>query len=235
MTTIISNDNFQIIQNKNNNFVIHFTSYSESLIKSITKTGLIIGATVTDDYQTLMVKALTCKPFNQFKVRGGPKIPANLVAKMAADLGRQFYYLMSKYNVTIMGFNMENVFVINDIDFIYLSSEFFKEVDIYNETLMITYPMTKNDFYIAPELLEIKELPCHVHFKTGYFSFGCLLLYALTGNNEFYEEYLKEEPTIRHEKICEYLNKLPIKNTKLYGLVERCLVEEPENRSIVFM
>ena len=239
MTKIISNDNFKIIKN-NNKFIIYFASYSESLIKSLTKTGVILGTTVTSDYKTLMFKSITCKPFNKFKeyifeATGSPKIPANLVAKMAADLGRQFCYLMTKYNVTIMGFNMENVVVLNDIDFIYLSSEFFREVNVYDETIMVTYPVSPSDFYIAPELLEMKEIPCYIHFKTGYFSFGCIILYALTGNNDFYDEYLKEEPNVRHKKFCEYLNKLPIKNTKLFGLVERCLVEEPENRSIIFI
>ena len=60
MTTIISNDNFKIIKN-NNKFIIYFASYSESLIKSLTKTGVILGTTVTSDYKTLMFKSIGIK------------------------------------------------------------------------------------------------------------------------------------------------------------------------------
>jgi hypothetical protein len=82
-------------------------------------------------------------------------------------------------------------------------------------------------------MLKIKELPSHVHYKTSYFSLGCLLLYALTeGKEDFYTEYLKE---IKCEKIHEYLNNLHFKNTKLYWLLSRCLVEEPKKRSILFI
>ena len=239
MTTIISNDTFQIIQN-NNKFVINFSCYSESLIKSLTKSGLILGATVTDDYQTLMFKAVSLKQLYYFKeendtIADSKSIPINLVAKMAADLGRQLDYLLKNYNETILGFNIENVFVINETDFIYLSSEFFREVNVYDKTIMITYPISTDDFYVAPNLLAINKLPYYAHYKTVYFSLGCLLLYALIGNNDFYEDYVKETAQLRHPKICEYLNKLPIKDTKLFGLIERCLVEEPENRSIVFI
>jgi hypothetical protein len=80
-------------------------------------------------------------------------------------------------------------------------------------------------------MLKIKELPSHVHYKTSYFSLGCLLLYALI-EEDFYTEYLKE---IKCEKIHEYLKNLPFKNTKLYWLLSRCLVEEPEKRSIIFI
>ncbi len=36
----------------------------------------------------------------------------------------------------------------------------------------------------TPEMLRITELPSQVHYKTSYFSLGCLLLYALTGGSE---------------------------------------------------
>jgi len=240
MTTIISNGNFQIIQNNNNKYTIKFSSYSESLIKSITKIGLILGATVTDDYKTLIFKAVTLKSLTQFKeehntVDGSSKLTINLVAKLAADLGRQLDYLLNTFNETIIGFNVENVYVVNDTDFIYLSNEFFREINVYNKTIMITYPISHSDFYMAPNLFAINILPYFVHYKTAYFSLGCLLLYALIGDNEFYEEYVNESAQLRHTKICGYLNKIPIKDTKLFGLIERCLVEEPENRSIVFI
>jgi hypothetical protein len=37
------------------------------------------------------------------------------------------------------------------------------------------------------------------------------------------------------DKISHQMKTLIIKNTKLYWLLERCLVEEPKNRSILFI
>jgi hypothetical protein len=47
-----------------------------------------------------------------------------------------------------------------------------------------------------------------------------------------HKDYLKnQEP----EKIIENLNTHPIKETKLYWLLSRCLVKEPKNRSILLI
>ena len=242
---IISKDDFQIIQKKNNTFSIQFSGYNSVLIiKSITKTRILLGATATDNFQTLIFKASSVKSLQQFKeelfqTTGSRSLPPNLAAKMAADLGRQLSYLIGKNSVTIIGFAPENVIVVDDTKFIYLSGEYLAEIDRNNETIMICFPVDALSFYVAPELLKVTELPAYVNYKTSYFSFGCLLLYALLENNEFYNEfynqYIRETGTLRHQKIIEYLNRLSIRGTKLYWFIERCLVVEPENRSILFI
>lgn len=238
---IISKDDFQIIQEENNTFAIQFSNYnSEAIIKSITKTRIILGATATDNYQTLIFKASSVKSLQQFKeeqfkITGSHSLPPNLVAKLAADLGRQILYLLEQYYMTIIGVASENVIVINETNFIYLSCEYLEKINQNSNTFMMCFPVDPFTFYVAPELLNVKELPSYVNYKTSYFSFGCLLLYALLENNEFYNEYIKENDTLRHKKIIEYLNRLSIRGTKLYWFIERCLVIEPENRSILFI
>ena len=66
----------------------------------------------------------------------------------------------------------------------------------------------------------------------AYFSFGLLLIYVLVGDDDFYKNYLKDKNST---KILEVLNNHPIKNTRLYWLLSRCLVEEPNNRSILLI
>ena len=78
----------------------------------------------------------------------------------------------------------------------------------------------------------MKELPSYIHYKTAYFSLGCLIVYALLGDDEFYTEYLKNKEV---DKIVEYLKDHTIKDTKLYWLLSRCLVEDPEKRSILYL
>ena len=53
---------------------------------------------------------------------------------------------------------------------------------------LISYPFSKEDFYVSPELLNLNELPSYVDYKTGYFSLGCLILYALLSDNDFYNK-----------------------------------------------
>ena len=103
---------------------------------------------------------------------------------------------------------------------------------------MISEPFDKNDFFFSPEMENITFLPAYVHYKTCYFSLGCLLFYALMTEEmatTFYQEYLSGERI--NDTMNKYLNinTTSFKETKLYWLISRCLVEEPEKRSIVFV
>jgi hypothetical protein len=241
MTTIIYNDNYQIIQQKHNIFSINFSIYSESIIQSITKTRLILGTTITNDFQTIIFNANSIKTLPEFKaylfhINGKSHLPISLVAKLASDIGIQLSYLIQKYNITIIGFNPENIIVIDDSKFIYISSDYFTEINEHNNMCMVSFPIDFNSIFASPELFEIKDIPSFIYYKACYFSYGCLLLYTLLEDNKFYEIYVKESNSLlRYQKINEYLNNLSIKNSKLFCLIERCLVLEPENRSILFI
>jgi len=220
---------------------MEFNYPCSALIRSLTKTHIIQG-TITDDYTTLRFKALSVKSFPQFieeqnKVRGSKTLSINLAANMISNLSAQLSHLISNESKTIIGYAPENIIVINDQTFAFLDSELVAEIDpVGKEMATISCPFKVTDFFASPEILKIKELPSHVHYKTSYFSLGCLLLYALTEGRlegeDFYKEYLKE---LKCEKIHEYLTGLHFKNTKLYWLLSRCLVEEPKKRSILFI
>ena len=243
MVEVYSNDSLKIIQDKNNKtmFKIEFNYPCPALIRSLTKTHIIQG-TITDDYTTLRFKALSVKFFPKFieeqnKVRGSKPLSINLAASMISNLSAQLSHLITKESQTIIGYAPENIIVINAQTFAFLDSELVAEIDpVGKEMATISCPFKVTDFFASPEILKIKELPSYVHYKTSYFSLGCLLLYALTEGRlegeDFYKEYLKE---LKCEKIHEYLTRLHFKNTKLYWLLSRCLVEEPKKRSILFI
>jgi hypothetical protein len=244
MAEIFVNDSLKIIQDKNNKtmFKIEFNYPCPPLIRSLTKTHIIQG-TITDDYTTLRFKALSVKSFPKFfeeqnKVRGSPRLSIILAANMISNLSTQLSHLIKSESQTIIGYAPENIIVINDQTFAFLDSELVAEIEpVGKEMATISCPFKVTDFFASPEILKIKELPSYVHYKTSYFSLGCLLLYALTGDRlsleeDFYKEYLKE---LNCEKIHEYLTRLHFKNTKLYWLLSRCLVEEPKKRSILFI
>jgi hypothetical protein len=247
MNIIIKTDNFYIGQDLSDNksFTIFFDSYNEALIKSISKTKIILGATTTEKYKTLSFKAISVQRFSDFqseleRKNKTLKMPYNLALKMTHNLVTQLKYLITNYSQTFLGYSPENLIVIDKHKFVYLCNEFLLDIKNDNDynndndndyNVLISYPFTHDDFFMAPELYCIKEIPSFVNYKVSYFSLGYLILYTLLGHDiDSVREDLQEK-----DKIKKHLDSLFIKNTKLYWLLERCLVEEPKNRSILFI
>ena len=241
MNIIIKNDNFYIGQDQSDNksFTIFFDSYNEALIKSILKTRIILGATTTEKYRSLTFKASSVLSFFDFqkelkRENKSLKLTYNLALKMTHNLVTQLNYLITQFSKTFLGFSPKNLIIIDKSKFVYLCDEFLLDI-IKNgengEKLLIKSPFTRNDFFFSPELLSVKEIPSFVNYKVSYFSLGYLnlILYTLLGHDSDSEE-LQEKDKISHR-----MTTLSIKNTKLYWLLERCLVEEPRNRSILFI
>ena len=239
MNIIIKNDNFYIGQDQSDNqtFTIFFDSYNEALIKSLLKTRIILGATTTEKYRSLTFKATSVLTFFDFqkeleRENKSLKLTYNLALKMTHNLVTQLNYLITQFSKTFLGFSPKNLIIIDKSKFIYLCDEFLLDI-IKNgengEKLLIKSPFTRDDFFFSPELLSVKEIPSFVNYKVSYFSLGYLILYTLLGHDSDSEE-LQEKDKISHR-----METLIIKNTKLYWLLERCLVEEPKNRSILFI
>jgi hypothetical protein len=243
MNIIIKNDNFYICQDQSDNksFTIFFDSYNEALIKSLLKTRIILGATTTEKYRSLTFKATSVLTFFDFqkeleRENKSLKLTYNLALKMTHNLVTQLNYLITQFSKTFLGFSPKNLIIIDKSKFVYLSDEFLLDIiknnnDDNDEKLLIKSPFTRDDFFFSPELLSVKEIPSFVNYKVSYFSLGLLILYTLLGDdNDNNSEDLPEKDKISHR-----METLIIKNTKLYWLLERCLVEEPKNRSILFI
>jgi hypothetical protein len=239
MNIIIKNDNFYIGQDQSDNklFTIFFDSYNEALIKSLLKTRIILGATTTEKYRSLTFKATSVLTFFDFqkeleRENKSLKLTYNLALKMTYNLVTQLNYLITQFSKTFLGFSPKNLIIIDKSKFIYLCDEFLLDI-IKNgengEKILIKSPFTRDDFFLAPELLSIKEIPTFINYKVSYFSLGYLILYTLLGDD------IDSEDLQEKDKICHRMKTLIIKNTKLYWLLERCLVEEPKNRSILFI
>ena len=229
-------------------FRIEFAHPTPSLIRSLVKTKLIQGATSTSDYKTIQFKATSVKSFAQFQsdlkaATGASNLPIGIAAHMTGCLTQQLKYLVSTESRTILGYAAANVIVINDKKFAYLGSEFVSEIEALiqdddnhdnhdNHNTQICYPFSPTDFFVSPELLRITELPSYVHYKTAYFSMACLIIYALLNNADFYTEYLQHRQA---DKIITALQPHPINETKLYWLLSRCLLEDPERRTILLI
>jgi hypothetical protein len=235
MDEIISlGENIKIYKERTT-FKIEFNYKSYALINSLLGTYIIRGGSTNESYNLLKFKADSVKTLDDFlnenKRKHGKK--AFLVsdsAKMIRTLTTQLEYLISVENHTILGYDPSLIIVINDEKFAYLGELIVQLVN--EESAMITCPFLPNNFFASPELLKITEIPSFVHYKTAYFSLGLLTVYVLLGDDSPYFDFIKNNDV---KNILNTLNNHPVKYTKIYWLISRCLVKEPTNRSIILI
>ena len=231
---IYANDTLKITEH-NNIFTIEFEHPNPLILESLIKTHIIPGAASLDDYKTIKFKANKVQTFEKYqeeqkKRTGSPKLRINDATCMVATLTAQLNYLIAIKSHAILDYTAKNILVINDSKFVCIHSELLTEIE--NDQMLISCPFTETDFFISPEMLKIKDLPSYVHYKAAYLSLGCLIIYALLGDTEFYDEYLKEKEV---DKMTAYFKNNAIKDTKLFWLLSRCLVEDPLKRSIIYL
>ena len=136
---VIENDEYIISQNKRDPtiYTFFFTSFNKTLINSIVSTKLITGATVTDDYMSISFNATTVKTLKTFLKSS---LPYELVLKMVYQLSIQLKYLIETHNETFIGYNINNVIVIDDTTFVYISNE--ELCTIESDQITISYPFS---------------------------------------------------------------------------------------------
>ena len=138
MTTLLfKTDNFEVLSTtKKSHFIIHFKYKEIKLINSLIKTRLIPGSSTDENYKTITFKADNVKTLKQFLdasyLKHGKKgllVPD--IAKMVRTLSRQLYYLIENEHISPIGYNPEDIIVINDDKFLFLGSEWLSNI---NET-----------------------------------------------------------------------------------------------------
>jgi hypothetical protein len=102
----------------------------------------------------------------------------------------------------------ENIIVIDQKQYIYLSNDLFTINK--NETITIYKPFVKS-IYNSPELNNINTLPLTIHFKTIYYSLAIVIQEIVNGKKNY------------------------LQNTKLNFALKRCLKPKPEERVILFI
>jgi len=225
MKQIIITNDYTIYQDNETPhiYTIVFSPFtnSEALINSIIKTKIITGATITNNYKTLQIKATSISQYKKSLKKEHYNINTTTIHQMLANLTQQLEYLIKKTHHTFIGYNPENVIVIDENKFIYLSDEHLHKIEENNIT--ITYPFSKTDFFLSPELEKITEIPSKAHYKTSYYSLACLIIeYSLKKEQEGQQEQEQEEMA------C-------LKGSKIYYLLKRCLDPDPNKRSILFI
>ena len=83
---------------------------------------------------------------------------------------------------------------------------------------------------ISPELLKINSIPSELNYKTIYYSLGALVVYFLFDKNINNKNDFKND---FKDNLNEILK--PIEGTKLFGLLNRCLLIEADSRTIIYI
>ena len=228
MNPIIKTDEYEITQDAKNKSIFTITFINElkktnELIKSITKSSIILGATIYDNYKSISFKAHSIKTLNQYKAdlmqaKLVPNFSYLNTLKLVYYLTKQLSYLIEEESESFYQFTPENIIVIDNSKYMYLSLNHLKKIDEKTELIRFTSPFDRDGF-VSPELLKIKSVPTTINYRTIYYSLGLLVLDCLF-------DY-KENDTSNLEEIMG-----PIKETKLFYLVKRCLDEEATNRVI---
>ena len=166
----------------------------------------------------------------QYMKNGVKNLPVNVSSIMLNTLAIQLKYLIFAQTHSFIGYNPENIIVIDHNKFAYISTEHLSQIE--ENKILMSFPFSLQDFYLSPEQTRITELPSYIHYKTAYYSLACLVIDALTSDDSFVED---ENDESLHDKITKQLDMLPMKGAKLYYLLKRCLEEDPKERSILFI
>lgn len=220
-TNANANTNTNTNTNPNKIVSLHLKNPNKSILNSLTKTGILLGATITDNYQTITFRADNVKNFITFFKKEQEEEQRNhydFSLTIFYFIAKQLEYLIQKEKKCFYAFKPENILIIDNHKVIYVSEDLFEMEDNY---LNIWKPFLQKKYYISPELSRIFSIPSKIHYKTIYYSLALLII------NYYFEDTINTRIPTRN------INK--IKGTKLYYALNRCLEENPEKRTLLFI
>ena len=209
MIEFLSTDEFSVYKNEKDN------------------TLLIIASSIGDEYKSISFIASSVKSFKKF-ISKKENITYENALKIIFSLTKQFQYLITKEYLCFYEYIIENIIVIDNEKFIYISNEDLLELSESNK-IQFFKPFNREGF-ISPELLKINSIPSELNYKTVYYSLGAWVVYFLFDKNINNDD-------INNNDINHNLNKIlkPIEGTRLFGLLNKCLFEEANIRSIIYI
>ena len=216
----MNNVDFTIYREGPTKYKIVFSGYSEPLIKSIVQSKQIDDISVYKDYRTIEFTATSVQTYTEFR-DGGDLFDLNGVKRMSyeatlrliSSLATQIKYLIEKQSSCFYLLNTDNLIVIDGNKFVYMSNEHLCSLMPDGNTMFIIQPFSCRTNFVSPELRRICCIPAKVDYRTAYYSLGALARHCLCADDDLDL----------------------IKGTKLYAMLQRCLAEDPCNRSILFI
>lgn len=234
MEIICSTKEFDIYMDKKKHSLFKITNKKNhnclSLFYSIVKPLIVNSATIVNnnnDTSSLVIKTTSIKTFSQFKeeqkmINGSYKLPYTTILNIIICLSKQLSYLLESETKCFYNFDPDNILVVDDCKFLYLSTEHLK--DIKNNNLYVYNPIKKSIGYLSPELHNVSSIPIIIHYKTIFYSLGLFIINNLVDD-------LTNNDT--QEVLMDCI--VNIRGTKLYYFLERCLQDEPSKRFLIYV
>ena len=204
---------------------------SLSLFHSILNINIVNSGNIINDNNnySLIIKASTIKTFTQFKKE--QKIKNNtyqlhyvVILTLINSLVKQLQYLLENESKCFYTFAEDNIIVIDDCKFLYLSNEHLKEVK--NNDIHIYSPISKTSGYLSPELQKASSIPIIINYRTIFYSLGLFVVTNLC--NETEEIY-------NNNNVQYKLINKTIEGCKLYHFLDRCLQTKPYKRFLIYV
>ena len=130
------------------------------------------------------------------------------------DIGNQIQSL-EMFNMGIPFLKLSDILVIDNNHYFIINTS--RILPINNNQITINQPYKRTPFF-SPELQDLNGIPSKINWKSAYYSLASLIIYCLTNEH------------ILGNKLSsgEILDK--IYETKLYWALERCLMDDPQDR-----
>jgi hypothetical protein len=232
--TTLKTEEIEIVKTENNKnhcyYTIKINQPNRSLLLSFIKSGILLGATISDQYQSITFRANKVEIYNNNKTQS-----YETALQCFYHLSKQIEYLITKENKCFYRVDPKKIIVIDENKYIYVNTNNDDLVEIEEgENLVLYLPFQKNTFD-SPEIKKITQIPAKIHYKTLYYSLAKFILFLLSNDEppEREQEQEQQEQQEQQEEQQEELKK--IKGTKLFYTLERCLQEEPKKRSLLFI
>jgi hypothetical protein len=127
-------------------------------------------------------------------------------------------------------FAEDNIIVIDDCKFLYLSNEHLKEVK--NNNIHIYSPISKTSGYLSPELQIASSIPIIINYRTIFYSLGLFVVANFCNETE----EIHENNNISYKLIDDINIKTnAIEGTKLHYFLVRCLQTNPCKRFLLYV
>ena len=185
----------------------------------------------TNFYQ--FIKKILNKKTNSFTLEGKTIIGLNdlikskpLSYRKACTLFQSLFLQiqdLQSHNLGVLYFDLSDIYFIEISDdefyFLLLKTDKIKEINNDNLEILETLPK-KSKLFFSPELKSLKSFPKMISFKTIYYSLALITLHTMK----------KITGTLDIENHIESL-----KETPLYWALQRCLVKNVENRTLLYI
>jgi len=200
--------------------------YSLQLYSSIIKSHILTSAFHDPRKNSIFFTAASVQTLSEYlKTRTNNKMSERECAKLIYNISSQIQYLEENEYV-LYGYNLNDILVINEQTFIVANPQYILPLESETKSILFCSPIIKPVFS-SFELLELTNLPSSIHYKSSYYSLGVLVAFCILNKNLIHNGLTTDK------ELEKNLN--PIKYSKVYWFIKRCLNKKYEQRVLLFI